>query len=221
MLPWPSLPRRELSERIVGATQTQVGGSGPVAVYPATAARWADLAALFATAADPTHCWCMYWRYSAREYHGMPGDARRRGLQARSASDQPPGLLAYLGGQAVGWCSLSPREEFGRLQRSPTLRPVDATAVWSIVCFFVHRRARRQGVATALLTAAVAFARERGAAALEGYPVARTDSRLAAAAAYPGTVALFERVGFREVARRSPARAIMRYELRPERRPAG
>ena len=93
--------------------------------------------------------------------------------------------------------------------------------MWSIVCFFVHRRARRRGVATALLTAAVAFARERGAAALEGYPVARTGPRLAAAAAYPGTVALFERAGFTEVARRSPARAIMRLELRSERRPTG
>jgi GNAT superfamily N-acetyltransferase len=186
-----------------------------VEVYPATTERWPDLAALFATAADPASCWCMYWRYSMTEYHAMPNAERRRRLKERVDTGRVPGLLAYLDGQVVGWCSLSPRDDFQRLQRSPTLKPVDSALVWSIVCFFVLRQFRRRGVATALLRAAVEFAHQHGAEAVEGYPLVPTQSRLPAAAAFPGTVALFERAGFQEVARRSPARAIMRYRLRP------
>jgi GNAT superfamily N-acetyltransferase len=181
-----------------------------------TPERWPDLEALFGTAADPSSCWCMYWRYSATEYQAMVGGARRRRLKELVDAGRLVGLLAYVGGEAVGWCSLSPRRDFGRLQRSPTLKPVDDADVWSIVCFFVHRTHRRRGIASVLIRAAIEAARERGAEALEGYPVVPTSAKLPAAAAFPGTVALFERAGFEEVARRSPARAIMRYRLRSD-----
>jgi GNAT superfamily N-acetyltransferase len=194
----------------------EAGRSEQVAVYPVTPDRWQDLAALFATAADPSQCWCLYWRCSSSEYHRTTRDARRQRLKDCVDTGRVPGLLAYLDGQAIGWCSLSPREAFPRLQRSPTLRPVDDVAVWSVVCFFVHRKYRRQGIATALLTEAVAWARRHGVVALEGYPIVPTHATLPSSAAFPGTVVLFERVGFTEVARRSPARAILRYELHPE-----
>jgi GNAT superfamily N-acetyltransferase len=158
----------------------------------------------------------MYWRYAMSEYHRMTGDDRRRRLKDRVDAGRVPGLLAYADRQVIGWCSLSPRGDFQRLQRSPTLKPVDGATVWSVVCFFVHREYRRRGVATALLRAAVEVARQHGAEAVEGYPRVAGQARLPAAAAFPGTVELFRRVGFEEVARRSAARAIMRYRLRPE-----
>ena len=107
--------------------------------------------------------------------------------------------------------SVAPREEFGRLQRSPILRPIDNQPVWSIVCFFIDCRHRGQDVATALLRAAVRYAAERGAKIVEAYPVDTGTGRTRDAYAYVGTKARYEKAGFREVARRSETRPIMRY----------
>jgi GNAT superfamily N-acetyltransferase len=199
-----------------GTESTAIDPERAVEVVPVTPARWQDLVDLFATAADPSACWCMYWRYGVREYQAMPGAERRRRLRERVEQGRVPGLLAYADGRVVGWCSLSPREDYQRVQRSPTLRPVDGAAVWAVVCFYVLRAYRRRGIARALLRAAVEVARQSGAEAVEGYPVVPTRAKLAAPAAFPGTVELFEQVGFEEIARRSAAKAIMRYRLRPE-----
>jgi GNAT superfamily N-acetyltransferase len=95
------------------------------------------------------------------------------------------------------------------------LAPIDEKPVWSIVCFVVARSARKQGVANALLEAAVAYAREHGATLLEGYPIETDGQRVPAANVYRGTLAMFERAGFEVVARRranrvSPEHPIVR-----------
>ena len=187
--------------------------STPIDVHPLTPDRWPDLEALFATHAEPRCCYCMFWRSSEREFKSWSVDERKALLRARVDAGQVPGLLAYAGGQPVGWCGLGPRDEFPMLRRSPTLKPVDALPVWSTVCFFVHPKHRRRGVATALLRGAVEFVRGQGAPALEGYPRLPKTPRIDAGYAYPGTLRLFEGVGFEEVLRRSPGRAIVRYRL--------
>jgi GNAT superfamily N-acetyltransferase len=115
---------------------------------------------------------------------------------------------------AVGWCAVAPRERFPRVLRSPTVRPVDDRPAWAVVCFVVARAERRRGVAAALLDAAVAYAAAHGAAAVEGYPVDAGGRRRPSAALYTGTASMFRRAGFRELARRSPTRPIMRLDLR-------
>ena len=129
-----------------------------------------------------------------------------------------PGLLAYRGGRAVGWVSLGPREDFERLVHSRVLAPVDDVPVWSIVCFVVSRGVRGQGIARSLLDGAIAYARTRGATTLEAYPVDVVDGRVPDANAFRGTLSMFERAGFREVARRqwnasTPVRPIVRLDL--------
>ena len=84
---------------------------------------------------------------------------------------RPPGVLAYRDREPVGWCAVAPRVEYERLGRSRKLKPVDSEPVWSVVCFYVARAARRSGVTTALLAGAEAFARSHGANWLEAYPV--------------------------------------------------
>ena len=141
-------------------------------------------------------CWCMWWRQRT-------GDSERnkRALEALVRDGREPGLVAYEHGVPVGWVSVGPREEFGQLVRSPTYRPRDdECAVFSIVCFYVHSDARRRGVATALLDAAVEYALGRGARVIEAYPLESGD--------YMGAKDAFRRVGFEPV-RPAGKRTIM------------
>jgi GNAT superfamily N-acetyltransferase len=130
-------------------------------------------------------------------------------------------LLAYLDGVAVGWCAVAPRDDYVRLAGSRVLAPVDERPVWSAPCFFVAREARGRGVTVALLRAAAAYAAAHGADTIEGYPLDTRGARTPAAFAWWGLESAFAKAGFREVARRSPTRPIMRRRLRPARRPRG
>jgi GNAT superfamily N-acetyltransferase len=147
-------------------------------------------------------CWCMYWRDRSLR-HGEP---KKRAMAKLVRDGREPGLLAYAEGEAVGWVSVAPREEFQAILASPQYRPRDESAgVWSIVCFVIDRPVRREGVAGALLDAAVEHAFAHGASAVEAYP------HVADGADYMGPLALFERAGFAK-ARDANKRAIVRLE---------
>jgi GNAT superfamily N-acetyltransferase len=196
-------------------------------ILPLTAQRMPDLAALFGQGGDPKWCWCSYFRVRSLDFKAATPTSNRRVLETavrrNEAEDRAPGLVAYRDGVAVGWVSVGPREDYERLQHSRVLAPVDAQPVWSIVCFVVARSARRQGVARALLDAAIAYAADHGARLLEGYPVETRGERVASANAYKGTLSMFERAGFEVVERRranraSPVRPIVRREATISRR---
>lgn len=182
-------------------------------VRPVTPDRWDDLVELFGLDRGAySGCWCMWWRQTAKEYDRDHGAPNRGSMRALVGEGREPGLLAYLDGEPVGWVSVAPRDEFGRLDRSRALGRVDDEEVWSIVCFYIHRRHRRSGVGKALLEAAVRRAAERGARWLEGYPVDLDASNATKASAelFTGTLAMFEKAGFEEVARRNPTRPVVR-----------
>jgi GNAT superfamily N-acetyltransferase len=182
-----------------------------VDVRPLTASRWPDFVDLFERRGprgghrnSPAYgCWCMFWR-SRRLAHGTP---KKRAMGAIVRGGVVPGLLAYSGGEAVGWVSVSPREEYEALVRSPQYRPRDEDeGVWSIVCFVVDKPAQGSGIAGALLDAAVAYARKQGAAAVEAYPHASKPDD------YMGRLDLFRARGFRP-ARKTSSRAVVRLAL--------
>jgi GNAT superfamily N-acetyltransferase len=179
-------------------------------ICPLTLDRWSDLEELFGDRGGTEGCWCMFWRLSSGDYQANRGEANKLALKKLTGSQIVPGLLAYDGKQPVGWCSLGRREDFGRIQRSTTLKPVDDTPVWSIVCFFIHRQYRRKGVATALLHAAVDFARLHGAEMIEGYPI---EGEVKNAFAFTGIPIMFSRLGFKVAAKRGK-RIIMRLTLK-------
>ena len=110
----------------------------------------------------------------------------------------------------------APRVQYRRLERSKVLAPVDDKPVWSVVCFFVRRGWRGRGLTVRLLREAARFAAARGARVLEGYPT-DASKRAADAFVWTGLKSTFERAGFREVARRSASRPIMRRAVRPAR----
>lgn len=186
-----------------------------IEVRPVTPSRWDDLVELFGASGG---CWCMWFRVTQAEF--TPG-ARDRGRDNRRAlrslveEGKVPGLLAYQDGRPVGWVSVAPREEFGRVERSPSTKPVDDRPAWAIVCFYIDRRHRGEGVASALLDAAVDHARRHGARIVEGYPIDPREGRVPNAEGYYGVVSMFERAGFREAARRSRRRPVMRRRVRP------
>ncbi|MBI4467224.1 MAG: GNAT family N-acetyltransferase [Acidobacteria bacterium] len=155
----------------------------------------------------------MYWRRPRSQFLEQRGPGNKRTLKRMVAAGKPPGLLAYANGQPIGWCALAPRAAYSGLERSRVLKPVDEKPVWSVVCFFVARPYRGRGLTVKLLGAAAAYARKQGARILEGYPVEPKRGRWPDAFAYTGTASAFRRAGFREVARRSATRPLMRRVL--------
>ena len=151
----------------------------------------------------------MWWRLSRAEWNYGKGEGNRKVFRKLVRSGAEPGVLAYADGEPVGWCAIAPREQYPRLEGSRILKPVDDQPVWSVTCFFIARRFRRQGLSTRLLEAAVDFARARGAKIVEGYPH-DAEKATADVFVYTGLASAFRKAGFKEVARRSKTRPVMR-----------
>jgi len=186
-----------------------------LSVHPLTPERWPDLEAVFNArgCSVARGCWCMYYRRSGSRGPLPAGitraQANRADLKALLRSREPPGLIGYRGRVPVGWVSLGPRDDYAKLRRSPVMKAVDARPVWSIVCFVVPSQYRGQGVARALLEAAIAYARKRGVALLEAYPVDK-PGRSSDDSMWFGAKSMYDAAGFKEVARRKPTRPIVR-----------
>jgi GNAT superfamily N-acetyltransferase len=157
----------------------------------------------------------MWWRLKRSEFEKRKGAANKRAMRRIVSAGEVPGILAYDGDEAIGWCAIGPRERHPSLERSRVLARVDQKPVWSIVCFFVARPYRRHGVSVRLLKAAVDYARAQGARIIEGYPVEPKKGTTADAFVWTGTAEAFRKAGFREVLRRSETRPIMRRRVRP------
>jgi GNAT superfamily N-acetyltransferase len=178
--------------------------------HPVTQERWADLVQLFDRSIVRT-CFCMFYRKSGDTGAGSNNQSAMKALVDQGTV---PGLIGYEDGVPVAWVSLGPREDYARLQRSPVMKPVDDRPVWSIVCFFVDRRARGRGLSNRMLKAAVDYARSRGARLVEAYPVDK-PVRSHPDFMFFGAKSMYDRAGFKEVARRKPTRPVVRKGLRP------
>jgi GNAT superfamily N-acetyltransferase len=186
--------------------------------HPLTLDRWDDFEKLFGPKGACAGCWCMWWRQSAARFEARKGEGNRRAMKKIVSTGTVPGILAYVGGEVAGWCSVAPRTDFPRLEGSRILKPVDDAEVWSIVCLFVGKRHRNSGLATALLKAAVKHVRENGGRIAEGYAVEPRKKRMPDAFAFHGPASAYTKAGFKEVARRSETRPIMRYKIRGKRK---
>lgn len=174
---------------------------------PVTPERRADLARFSETHGKFRYCSCMRWRLTSAEYKASSNESRVATLDGLVAEDAPVGVLAYLDGEPVGWVAVAPREALGALARFKALARVDTQPVWSVTCFFIDRRVRRQGVTLGLLNAAVAYALEQGATIIEGYPI-EPGAHLYT---YMGSPATFRAAGFEDVTPTGRERLVMRY----------
>ncbi len=170
-------------------------------INPLTRDRWNDIATLFATSQVTRLCWCMWPRVPQGDMYARTAEQNQRGLHAIVDEGRVPGLLAYVEGQPVGWCSVGPRRDYGRF-----FSETDAEPVWLVACLFLAHSYRGHGVGMALLEAAVAHAAEQGAVAVEGLPRGwRADDP----ATLEGLIRMYRRAGFQDV-RDPEAPAAMR-----------
>ena len=182
--------------------------------HPVTPEKWKDLASLFGERGACGGCWCMWWRMTRSEFSQKKGDGNRKAMKKIVDSGEVPGILAYLGKEPIGWCSVAPREAFSSLERSRVLKRVDDEPVWSVVCFFVAKPFRYKGVTVALLKAAIEYVKKQGGKIVEGYPIKPKTKKFPDVFANTGLASAFLQSGFEEVARRSKTRPIMRYYIK-------
>ncbi|WP_454855465.1 GNAT family N-acetyltransferase [Promicromonospora soli] len=207
-----------------------------IAVLPATAERFGDIARVINPNGREQACWCMHWRAPAKE------DITTREARLRELTEQgpAPGMLAYVGegdaadaglapgepAEVAGWLGFSLRTAARSLQRSrvlPVGEPETWPTTWVFMCVTVRAGFRRQGVAQALLDAGVGYAAAHGATALDAFPVEpEPGRRVPVSAAFVGTVGMFERAGFDRLAPTGATSGrLTRWHMRRELEPRG
>ncbi|HVE91433.1 MAG TPA: GNAT family N-acetyltransferase [Actinomycetota bacterium] len=186
-----------------------------IEVKPLAPARVPDAEKVFSSGAATAGCYCMWFIIPVTQYHagGRP-ENRQRFLQLVTDSPTPIGLLAYEGGEPIGWCATGPRSRYVRAVRVPSFKgrdPSEDDDVWLVPCFYVHSRMRRKGVSRALLEGAVELAGTHGASAIEGFPF-EAGAKLTRESMV-GVESVFASCGFEVVRRPSGARVVMRRQL--------
>jgi GNAT superfamily N-acetyltransferase len=197
---------------------------GTVTARPANAVPFEDLQTVLGTAAAG-RCQCQRQVLGDREWWDMPVDERRFLLAEQTSANDPDapstsGLVAYRDGEPVGWVAVAPRPTYRRLRGRSGIpwkgrsEDMDDESVWAATCFVVRKGYRGQGLTYELARAAVEFARERGAAALEGYPiVARDGGTVVWDEASVGTPQVFAAAGLTEVSAPTVRRRVMRIDF--------
>lgn len=170
---------------------------------------WRDLERLFESRGGPKSCWCMVWRATSAEARQRDGKSRKAGLRSRVVAGVPVGILGYLKGKPVAWCSIAPRPTYRRLGGADDFAD-NPDAVWSLVCFFVKREWRGRGASEQLLAAAIEEARRHRARVVEAYPVDRQSPSYR----FMGFVDTFRTAGFKEVGMAGLRRHVLRLALR-------
>jgi GNAT superfamily N-acetyltransferase len=188
--------------------------TSPLKFHPLTAKQWKDLLNLFGERGACGGCWCMWWRMTRSEFNREKGEGNKKAFKKIVDRGEVPGILAYVGREPIGWCSVAPREAFSSLERSRILKKVDNKPVWSVVCFFVAKPFRYKGVSVSLLKAATEYVKKQGGKIVEGYPVEPKTDKFPDVFANTGLASAFRQAGFKEVARRSKTRPIMRYHIK-------
>ena len=209
-----------------GVRMTYAAMTPEVTIVPANEASWEDLQAVLGTRGDPSRCQCQRYKMQPKESWASVG-AEELAFRFRKQTDSghpesgtTSGLVAYLDGEPVGWCAVEPRAAYPRLLRNCRVpwegRAEEKTddSIWAVTCFVTRTGYRRRGISRALARAAVDFARERGARALEGYPMlTKPGQDIMWGELHVGSRSIFVDAGFAEVGRPTPRRVVMRIDF--------
>lgn len=173
-------------------------------IRPVSIENWSAFEALFEAKGGPSYCWCMGWRMTPEELKHNTAPFRKEFIRQRVWAGIPIGLLAYMEGHPIGWCSVAPRETYRALGGDESLEHV-----WSVTCFYIQKAFRHRGLVRILIEHAKTYARDNGAKYLEAYPV-KPDSP---SYHFMGYVKTFEKAGFSSVKRTGARRYVMVFRL--------
>ena len=173
--------------------------------------RWHDFERLFEGRGGPMYCWCMPFRTMTPPYRSADATAKKEAMFKRVAENTPIGIIAYINGEPVAWCSIAPLET-----HKPNIRgrgyvsdETNSKNVWVITCFFIRSGFRRQGMTAQLTKAGIEYARSNGAKIVEAYPVDYDSPSYT----YMGRMGTFETLGFNQVGMVGSRRHMTRLQL--------
>jgi GNAT superfamily N-acetyltransferase len=204
---------------------TDAATTPAVTIVPANEASWEDLQAVFGARGESSRCLCQRYKVRGTDWDWatvlVEERAHRLRLQTdcgHPESDATSGLVVYLAGEPVGWCAVEPRTAYVRLSNrvvwAGRAEDKNDDGVWAVTCFLVRAGFRRQGISYALARAAVHFARERGACALEGYPmITQAGKEITWGELHVGSRSIFDAAGFAEVNHPTLRRVVMRIDF--------
>ncbi len=184
----------------------------------ATTARWDDVQHALTGGGDGASCQCIWPVLSNKDWNATTKEQRTEMLRSEIDSGPPPGIIAYVDGEAAGWIRIGPRTAQARVPRTRIIaaasaEPFDDASVWAVTCFVVRREHRGTGLNGALLRAAVEYARDSGARLIEGYPVDTGGDAKRSNDLFHGTLGTFLAAGFEERAPLKPGRALVALDL--------
>ncbi|MER9184511.1 GNAT family N-acetyltransferase [Mesorhizobium sp. M0482] len=187
-------------------------------IAPLVPELWADFEDLFGRQGACYGCWCTHFRLSPAARRASNRERNKDHIKARIEAGPPPGLLAFEGGQAVGWMQIGPRADVPEWNNqgrgSAPIDPADASdpGVWAISCFFIRTKARGKGLSHRLVQGGIEFARQNGARLIEACPIDLSkDSR--SIGLFVGSSRVFEKAGFQRLVERKPGRPLVRLVL--------
>lgn len=195
-----------------------VAGMVTITTEVATAARWDDVQHALTGGGDGASCQCIWPMLGNKEWDATTTPQRTEMFRDEITQGPPPGLIAYVDGDAAGWIRIGPRTRQHRVPRTRMIaaastEPFDDDSVWAVTCFVVRREHRGRGLNRELLHAAVDYARESGARLIEGYPVDTQGATQRSNELFHGTLGTFLAAGFEQQTEMKPGRVLVTLDL--------
>lgn len=193
-------------------------------IVPANEASWEDLQAIFGTTDYAGRCQCQRFKVLGWIWRDSTQEGRTAMLRSQTACGDPDaaatsGLVAYVDSEPAGWVAVEPRLAYPKLRTSRVPwtgrdEDKDDDGIWAVTCFTIRKGYRGHGLTYPLARATVDYARERGARALEAYPMITVPGKeITWGEVHVGTRQVFDEAGFVEVSRPTVRRVVMRIEF--------
>ncbi len=174
---------------------------------------WDDLVSLFGEKGACGGCWCMYWRQRSSDFSKNKNEPNKKLLRKLVDEKKELGLIFYMNDEPVAWCSVSPREELYRIQNSRTFKPADDKPAWSIVCLFIKKNYRKQGLSVQIIKSVIEYCKTKNVKILEAYPAIPYASKIPDSFAWTGFESAFLKAGFINIPVQTKSKAYMRFYL--------